>query len=45
MDTWRDVSKVFKIMDRVKNHMFGKNISFFIFGLSMGEKEGEKREI
>ena len=30
--------QVFKIMDRVKNQMFGGNISFFS-SLSVGEKE------
>ena len=41
VDTWRDVSQVFEIMDKVKNHMFGENISFFS-GLNVGEKEGDK---
>ena len=42
VDTWRDMSQVFEIMNRVKNQMFGENISFFFSGLNMGEKEGEK---
>ena len=41
IDTWRDVSQVFEIIDRVKNQMFGENISFFS-SLNMGEKQGEK---
>ena len=32
-------------MDRVKNQMFGENISFFFSSLNMEEKEGENKEI
>ena len=41
VDTWSDVSQVFKIKDGVKNEVFGTKDLYFS-GLTMGEKAGEK---
>ena len=43
VDTWRNVSQVFKIMDRVKNQMFVENISFFSW-FEHGRVRGRARE-
>ena len=43
IDTWHDMSQVFEIMDRVKNKMFGENISFF-FWFECGRERGKERE-
>ena len=42
VDMWRDVSQVFKVIDRVKQIRCGDKISGFSSSLSVGEKEGEK---
>ena len=42
VDTWHDVSQVFKIMDRVKNQMFGGSISFFFLFEYGREREKSK---
>ena len=43
VDTWRDVSQVFKVIDRVKKIRYGDKIFGFSAGLSVGEKKGEKK--
>ena len=42
VDTWRDMSQVFEIMNRVKNQMFGENISFFFWFERGREREKSK---
>ena len=39
---WRDVSQVFKVIDRVKKIICWDKIFGFFAGLNLGEKEGEK---
>ena len=44
MDTWRDMSQVFKIINRVKNQMFGTKYLSFLLVSNLGEKGGEREK-